>query len=149
MNVHQKTKDRPSDCVAEAIVAQGRRSSRETMQTILIIIAALLPQTAIPVAHVEAVELNHVVRRDENGDWVKRLDQLVIWGSYPGETSTFVREWIFCGIDEQLDIDGAAGLVILDGRVFKARVLAESWTDYDVEVEDRGRKPECERLRAK
>lgn len=44
------------------------------MTYLLAIIAALLPQTTLPVKHVQACELNHVMRMDEQGEWCSRLD---------------------------------------------------------------------------
>lgn len=105
------------------------------MTALLTIIAALLPQSALPVSTCEYVELNHVLRH-ENGEWESRLDQIILWGQHPDKPGSHVHEWIYAR-DLVIEPNARIPFVIVDGRVFKARVLCESWTPTDIEIDDR------------
>lgn len=111
------------------------------MQITALIIACLLPQTALPVRNVSVAEINRVIRP---GDDEPRFEQLVLWGPYPGEHNCFVREWLTL---EEYTVDVKANLLIHDGKIYKCRAMYETWSSYDTEVEDRWKFPYGERIK--
>lgn len=106
------------------------------MSIIATIIAALLPQNAMPVHVCEVAELNNVMQHQGDGEWEPRLTQIILWGTHPDKPGQHVREWIYAR-DLVIEPNARIPFVIVDGRVFKARVLCESWTPTDIEIDDR------------
>ena len=111
------------------------------MQAIAALLLCLLPQTALPVRHCSVCEINRVIR---SGDDEPRLEQLILWGPYPGEHNCFVREWF---VLDSFTVDVKANLLIHDGKVYKFRAMYETWSSFDTEVEDRWKFPYCERIK--
>lgn len=108
------------------------------MTTLLLTLIALLPTYP---ARAESLELNHV-HREENGEWQETLSQLIWWGYYAD--GCYVRRWNQVS-DGELAVSG--NLVLFRGELYRASAVWESWTSWDVEVEDRERMPVGRRVK--
>jgi hypothetical protein len=89
---------------------------------------------------VDLVEINHLY--DETGHWV--LDQLIFYDWVPEKSHYDVRAWRLVKTPIQLPRkDCATGRYIAiwrDGQTMRkvhARLLRESWTQYDPEIVER------------
>ena len=106
------------------------------------------PVTPFPVYQVEVIDLNHVVKWDEEKGFEEDLTQLIFWSFQPAEfgPSWRVQDWILLTADPKTGkIDMPAMHVTKDGKVrmqfeFQgeqqvviADKLRETFTQYDPE----------------
>lgn len=112
------------------------------MEWVFLVLVCTLPVEPESV-EVDIVEINHYYS-GETGD--KVFDQFIFWGWDGCKCEFFVRSWKFVEAKTTSHTVGTKGVTVIwldrgQVRVIRSKIIHETWTVYDREVEDRAKRP--------